>query len=102
MRSGGSDFKAIGGELCPIGSGDSGAVCNSGESGCGSGGLVEALCALEGTGFYDDAALTSIACGGSHIEHLQYGLAAVVVDCVGLLVQYEAIVDETTLSCVTV
>ena len=98
----GSDFEAVSGELNPITCADGSAIGDGRKCRVLSCGLVVALCALKGTGLYHDGALIDISSSSGNVQNLENGLAAVIVDGVGLFVENEAVVDETTLSFVIV
>lgn len=96
VTAGGSDFKAVCGQLSPVACADGSAMSNGGEAACVSCSHVVALCALKDTGLYDDGALAYVSGSSGDVQNFQNGLAAVVVDGVGLFVENEAVVDETT------
>ena len=83
------------GQLSPRGGGDSSAVGYFRQSCCISCELVVALCAFYNCG-NDDGALTGCGSSGVNYEVLQNCLRAMVVDCVSLFIEDEAVVDDTT------
>lgn len=83
------------GQLSPRGGGDRSAVGHFGQSRSISSELVVTLCALHG-GQDIDGGLTGCGRGGADNEVLEHGLRAMVVDRASLLVEDEAVIDDTT------
>lgn len=95
VAGGRSDLGRRGGELSPVGSSDGATVSNCGQTSSSSSGHVVPLGCFLST-VDDDGGLTGVGSSGDDVQGLQDLLTAVVVDCIGLLVENEAVVNETT------
>ena len=91
----GSNLGSRGGQLSPSGGSDRGAVSYVGEPGSIICEDIVALCAFYNCG-NDDGALTGCGSSSVNYEVLQNCLRAMVVDCVSLFIEDEAVVDDTT------
>lgn len=97
IAAGRSDLSAVGSELRPSGGGDGGVVGDSREAGDSSRGVVVPLIGgvLQLT-VDNDRGLAGVSGSGDDRQILDHSLTAVRVDRVGLFVEHEAVVDETT------
>ena len=97
ITSGRGNLSAVGSELSPVTSGDGGIIGNTDESGDGLSGVVVPHVGggLFGT-VHNDGALTGVGGCGDNDEVVDDTLAAMIVDSVCLLIEDEAVVDETT------
>ena len=93
----GSDLHAVGGQLGPLAGSDGRAVGHLSQGTGVSLGLVVALVAGHNLRQHQDGGLALGSGSGHHSEALQNRLAAVVVHGVGLLVEHEAVIDDTAL-----
>ena len=97
MAGGGSDLHAVALQLGPAGGGDGGAVSHSSQSANGGGGDVVTGSALQ-LRSDQNGGLAGVSGSSTNDQILQNGLRAVVIDAVGLLVEGEAVVDQTALA----
>ena len=99
IAAGDSHFLAVAVQSRPVGIRDGSAVGHGIQGGAVSLQLIlPAVAALRGTGLHQDRRLAAGSRRGGHVQALQNGLAAVVVDGVRLLVEDEAIINYTTLA----
>ncbi len=93
----GSNLGSRSGQLSPSGGSDRSAVSYAGERGSVICEDIVALCAFYNCG-NDDGALTGCGSSSVNYEVLQNCLRAMVVDCVSLLVENEAVIDDASLN----
>ena len=97
VTGGRGDLKAIGRELGPAASSDRGVIGDADQTGNGRSGIIVPLVAAGRLNGVDhDGGLTGVGSRGNDLHILDHGLAAVIPDSVGLLVEHEAVVDDAS------
>lgn len=98
VAGGGSDLSAGSSESSPVAGSDCGIVSYGIKISLFAGLIHEAVAGLGNTGLNENSGLAGRSTSSQHVQGLKDSLRTVVVDCVSLFIQDEAVVDDAGLN----